>query len=128
MAARGKDSKTTALQIRTYFSSLPEKSKREMKIIRDAIRAAAPKAVEHFSYGIPGFRLDGRPLAWYAAWKQHTSMYPLTAAMKKAAAKELEDYKVAKGTIQFPLDKPVPVTLIRKMVKARAAEIRETGK
>ncbi len=128
MAAPGKDGKSTALQIRTYFSSLPAESKREMKTIREAIKAAAPRAVEHFSYGIPGFRLDGRPLAWYAAWKNHTSMYPLTAAMKKAAAKELKEYKVAKGTIQFPLDKPVPVALIRKMVKARAAEIRDTGK
>jgi len=78
-------------------------------------------AVEVFSYGIPGTRLDGKVLAWYAAWTHHTSMYPLTAGMRRENAEAIAGYKSAKGTIQFPVGKRLPVTLIRRLIKARMA-------
>ena len=95
-----------------------------MKTIRDMVRDIAPDAVEVFSYGIPGFRLDGKPLVWYAAFKHHTSLYPMTASIRMAHAAALKDYKMSTGTVQFPLDKALPTTLVKRLIKARLAELR----
>ena len=115
-------------QVQRYISAQPPTHRSALRKIRATIRATAPKAVEHFSYGIPGFRLNDRPLVWYAAFKQHVSLYPVTATIKRALADAIDGYQTSTGTIRLPLDEPMPVTLIKQIVKARAREALDSAR
>jgi uncharacterized protein YdhG (YjbR/CyaY superfamily) len=118
------DSGLVRQQIALYLAGLSPDARRAVRQIRTAIKAAEPKAVETFSYGIPGFRFDGRPLVWCAGWTRHVSIYPIGMAVRRALASEIRGYKTAKGTIQFPLDAPMPLALVKKLVRARVAQVR----
>ena len=115
---------TPVQQVREYLAALPPASRRRMKEMRAIIKSIAPAAVETFSYRIPGFRLDGKVFVYYAAFREHTSLYPMGDRIRRAHAASLKGYKTSKGTIQFPLDQPLPVGLVKRLIKARVAEVR----
>ncbi len=105
-----------------YLAGVPEPARGTLNRIRAAIRSAAPpQATEAISYGMPAFRYKG-VLVWYAAFSKHCSLFP-TAAVIEAFRKELKGFSTTKGTIHFPMDKPLPAPLVKKLVKARVAEV-----
>jgi uncharacterized protein YdhG (YjbR/CyaY superfamily) len=118
-----------AVKVRQYFAALRPEARKHLAKLREAIMKAAPRATENFSYGIPGFKLDGKPLVWYAAFKSHTSLYPITAAIRRKFAAQLEGLETSTGTVRFPMTKPIPSTLVRQLVKARIEDLAsKTGK
>lgn len=108
---------------RRYFALQPAPVRKRLKEVRDIVRAIAPDAVDVFSYGVPGFKLDGKPLVWYAAFAHHIGLYPMTSAIRRAHAAVLKGYKTSTGTVQCPLDQPLPTALVKRLVKARLAEV-----
>ena len=111
--------------VRAYLARLPPKTRAALGMLRRAIHAAAPNAVEGISYSILVFRLDGRPVVWCAGWNEHVSLYPVSETFARARGIDVSGYKTSKGTIRFPLTAPPPAMLVRKLVKARVADVRE---
>jgi uncharacterized protein YdhG (YjbR/CyaY superfamily) len=107
--------------VREYVAALPKPARARLQQMREIIRAAAPKAEEAISYNIPAFNTNGSPLVWYAAFKEHVGLYPKASAIA-AFKMELVPYKTSKGAIQFPIDKPIPARLVKRIVKFRLEE------
>jgi uncharacterized protein YdhG (YjbR/CyaY superfamily) len=103
-----------------YLSASPESERKLLTDLRRTIRQVAPQAEEVISYGIPAFKWNGM-LVWYAAFKKHIGLYPMASAIE-AFKQELRSFKTSKGAIQFPMDKPIPVALVKKIVKFRLKE------
>ena len=103
-----------------YIATADPQAKKALKDIRKTIKGAAPEAEEVISYQIPGYKYHGM-LVFFAAWKNHISLYPAPWGAE-SLKKEMSAFEGSKGTIKFPLDKPMPLTLIKKMVKYRLKE------
>ncbi len=106
-----------------YLAAQSPDKRRALEKLRKTIRAAAPDAVEGFSYGLPAFLLDGRPLAAFSASANHCSYFPMDGSTVAALKNDLKGFDTSKGTIRFTLDKPLPAMLVRKLIKARKAVI-----
>jgi len=112
--------------ITEYINAAPKEARPKLREMRDCIRAAAPGAEEGLKWGMPAFS-QGRILVTFAAFKSHIGFYPTPSAVK-AFAKELSPYKTAENSIQFPLEKPLPLSLIRKITAFRVRETLEEDK
>ena len=113
--------KNKSNSIDEYIDTFPEDVQTVLKQVRKTIKAAAPQAGEKISYGIPTFTLNGKYLIYFAGWKHHISIYPVPTA-DDSFNQEIAPYVAGKGTLKFPVDKPIPLKLITKIVKLNVAE------
>ena len=116
---------TSISDVETYIKGFSKEIQVLLKQVRKTVKENAPKAVETISYGMPAYKLNGKPLVYFAAFKSHIGFYA-TPTAHEAFAKELSKYKQGKGSVQFPISEPMPLTLIAEMVKykvARSAEM-----
>jgi uncharacterized protein YdhG (YjbR/CyaY superfamily) len=119
--------KGPAKTVDEYLESVPQPARGTLEKIRAAIRSAAPReATEIISYGIPAVKSKAI-LIWFAAFAKHCSLFP-TAALIEEFKDELKSYTLSKGTIQFPIDKPLPAALVKRFVKARVAQVESKRK
>jgi uncharacterized protein YdhG (YjbR/CyaY superfamily) len=114
--------KSAVSSVSDYIASRPPAVRPTLRRVRTAIRKALPKAAETISYQIPAYKLDGRTVIYFAAWTHHYSIYPATRTLVTAMGDELTDLEIAKGTIRFSYDTPVPAGLIGRIAKFRATE------
>ena len=112
-----------AKSVDEFLAAAPPDKRSALDKLRATIRAAAPKATEGISYGVPMFKLGGRPLVSVGYGAAHCSFYVQSPAVMRAHAAELKGYETGKGSIRFSADKPLPAALVTKLVKARVAEV-----
>src|SRR5450631_3044537 len=111
-----------------YIAVQPEAMRPKLEQVRAAIRKAVPDAVEGIGYRMPGYKLHGKPMLYFAGFKEHYSLFAASGTFFAALEHELRGYELRKGTVHFPLTKPVPVTLISRIAKLRAAGIAAAAK
>jgi uncharacterized protein YdhG (YjbR/CyaY superfamily) len=114
--------KTRFVSVDEYLAAQPEAARDVLKRVRSAIRRAVPAAEETISYQIPAYKLRGGRSLYFAGWKRHYALYPASARLLAEFKDELAAYEVEKSTIRFPLSGAVPVKLIERIAKFRAAE------
>ena len=111
-----------------YLAAQPEAVRAKLDKVRDVIRTAVPDAVEGIGYGMPGYKLHGKPLLYFAGFKNHYSLFAASGTFFATLEGELKGYELRKGTVHFPLTEPVPVKLISRIAKLRAAGITATNR
>ena len=116
-------SRTRPSSVPTYIAGFPRPVQTILKRVRAIVRKAVPGAEESVSYQIPTYKLNGRPVIYFAAFKEHYSVYPSNARLVAAFKDKLAGYERSKGTIRFPLSEPVPVKLIEGIAKFRAKDV-----
>lgn len=109
-----------------YIDAQPEALRPKLEQVRTAIRRAVPEAVEGIGYGMPGYKLSGKPLLYFAGFKQHYSLFAASGTFSASLKEELKKYEHRKGTVHFSFSKPVPMNLISQIAKLRAAGILAT--
>ena len=118
---------TAAPEVDAFLARLPDDQRAALESLRRMIRAAVPAATEAISYGVPAFKLNGRPLVSYGAGKAHCAFYVQSPAVMEAHAAELTAYETSKGTVRFDPANPLPADLVETLVRARVTEIHPDG-
>ena len=113
----------TPTTVEDYLAALPDDRRAAVQLLRETIRAAAPDATELISYQMPAFKVQGRFLVSYAAFRQHYSLFPASDAVVSALGDALTPYLAAKATIRFPAGAPIPTSVVTRVVSARLAEL-----
>jgi uncharacterized protein YdhG (YjbR/CyaY superfamily) len=113
-------------QLKNYFAGLPPASRKILQELRDLVRAAAAGATDSFSYGTPAVKLRGQLLVTYTSMKRTVTLAPIAASIDRAT--ELKGFRTSKDAVQFPFTKPLPAALIKRLVKARIAELQKNRK
>lgn len=113
--------KTNFTSIDEYIAACPEGTRERLQEIREAIKKIAPEAKEKISYQIAAFELNGKNLIHFAGWKKHVSLYPIPAG-DETFESEVSRYADGKGTVKIPLDEPMPMKLVRKIIKLHLAQ------
>ena len=108
--------------VEAYLAALPDDQREALQQLRDTIRSALPDAAEHISYQMPAFKAEGRFVVWYAAFRDHYSVYPASEGVRATLGEDLEKYLSGKGTIRFEYGERLPKALVKKIVKARLKE------
>jgi uncharacterized protein YdhG (YjbR/CyaY superfamily) len=118
----GQMKKTSATSVESYIAAQPKERRAALERVRRIIRRAIPGAEEGISYQIPAYKLQGRAVIYFAGWKEHYSLYPVTADVVEELGGRLREIEIKKSTIRFPFDEPVPARLIARIAKFRAGE------
>jgi len=113
--------KTNFQSIDEYIAACPEQAHERLQQIRTAVKKLAPQAKERISYEMAAFELNGKNIIHFAGWKKHVSLYPLPAG-EEAFEQEVSKYVDGKGTVKFPLDEPMPMKLVNKIIKLHLAQ------
>jgi uncharacterized protein YdhG (YjbR/CyaY superfamily) len=114
---------SAAVELRAYFAAQPPAVRRILKQVRADLRAALSGADDVISYKIPALRVDGRIALWYAGWKNHVSVYPVGPAIVRTLGRAVANLETAKGTLRFPLERPPSAALLKRIAKARLAQM-----
>lgn len=113
-------------EVTAHLAKVPQPQKSTLQELRKTILEIIPEAEEVISYGFPGYRIDGKIICGFDAFKNHCSYFPHSSLVIPELEKELVNYKTSKGALQFPIDKPLPKALVRKLIKTRMRILSET--
>ena len=116
----------SAKEVKAHLAKVPQPQKATLEALRKTILEIIPEAEEVISYGFPGYRIDGKIICGFDAFKNHCSYFPHSSLVIPELKKELEKYKTSKGALQFPIDKPLPKALVKKMIKVRMRILSES--
>lgn len=113
-------------QVLAHLAKVPQPQKATLEALRKTILEIIPEAEEVISYGFPGYRIDGKIICGFDAFKNHCSYFPHSSLVIPELKKELENYKTSKGALQFPIDRPLPKALVKKLIKVRMRILAES--
>ena len=109
-----------------YLDGAPEPHRSTLLALRATIRKQLPDAAEGLSYGVPAFKIGGKPVAGYAYFKNHCSYFPHSGSVRPQLGDELDSYEWSKGTLKFPIDRPLPEGLVARLLEVKLAEVGES--
>jgi uncharacterized protein YdhG (YjbR/CyaY superfamily) len=117
----------TSREVDVHLARIEQPHRSTLQNLRISIREVLPEAEEVISYGFPGYKLGGKIICGFDAFKNHCSFFPHSSLVIPELEKELANYKTSKGAIQFAIDKPLPKTLVRKLIQTRLRQLKESG-